>query len=470
MSERVLMTRRGFLGLAATAATGTLLAACAPTVVKETVVVEKEKEVTKVVEKVVEKAVTATPGPAQPVTIRFPQAMGDDGQPVFEGVAKMFQDKQPNVTVKVDPTFDWDYQKYLVQAAAGTAPDILWGDEDWSFLLSAKGVELDLNPFIEGSGFNKGDYADILDSFTWHGKLFSFPIWIGCEGIFFNMDLMKQAGLELPPDTWTYNDLLLMAQKLTKDENKDGEPEIWGIHVQTSWDNPWGSTIMAYGGEFYSPDGAELRVCKKPNYDGLQFLIDLIHKHKVAPTPEVTKALAGGGDPFQTGVCAMTISNPWGFAAYRRGAKFNWDCAPMPLGPSGGKGASLSSDSLSIYRGSKNPGVAWSFCEALLSFEAQKIYCEQFKGPQPVHKKAFEFWLRPQDPPKRQQIFVDALSYAKCPMWSLYSYVVQDPFYQAMAEATSGNKTVDDAMASVCDPVNQAIQEEVKKISAYEGS
>ncbi len=472
------LTRRSFLQAAAVTAAGTLVAACTPAatpevkevekIVQQTVVV-KETQVVKVVEEV-QKVVTATPGPAAPVTIYFPQAMGDDGQPVFEGIAKRFQQKHPNVTVKVDPTFDWDSQKYLVQAAAGTAPDIIWGDEDWSFLLSSKGVLLDLNPFMDASGFKRDNYADILDKFSWQGKLFSFPIWIGAEGVFFNLDLLDKAGLELPPDNWTYEDMRTMAKQLTIDENKDGDPEQYGIHIQTGWDNPWGSTVMAYGGKFYSADGTDFVLCQKPNYDGLQYLIDLIHKDKVAPTPEITEALAGGGDPFQTGVCAMTISNPWGFARYRRGATFTWDCAPMPLGPTGGKGASLSSDSLSIYRGSKNPDVAWQFTDELLSFESQKAYCTEFKGPQPVHKEAFQYWLRPEDPPKHQQLFIDALEYAECPMWSMFSYIVQDPFYMALGDVTSGNKSLEEAMDEVCQPIKEAIQAEIEKLASYSGS
>ena len=70
------LTRRKFLkGLAVAAGSGAL-AACAPEVVKETVIVEKpvEKVVEKTVvvenpvEKVVEKVVTATPAPAAPRT------------------------------------------------------------------------------------------------------------------------------------------------------------------------------------------------------------------------------------------------------------------------------------------------------------------------------------------------------------------------------------------------------------------
>ena len=379
---------------------------------------------------------------------------------------KVFQEKHPNVTIKVDPTFDWDSQKYLVQAAAGTAPDILWGDEHWSFLLASKGVELDLNPFIEASGFKKDDYADLYEYFTLNGKLYSLALWYGCEALFYNQTLFEKAGLSLPTDKWTYDDMLAAAKKLTKDENNDGQPEIWGAQVETTWANPWGSTIGAFGGEFFSPDGTEFLVCKKPNYDGLQWYIDLIHKWKVAPTPETSEALAGGGDPFQVGLIAMKFAAAWSIVTYRKIKDFVWDVAPMPLGPKG-RSAALTTDSVSIYRGSKAPQESWGFIEVLLSPEAGKLYCEKFNGPLPAVKAAQQYWLHPDLPPKNQQVFLDAIAYAKPPMQSPYSYVVEEQFYQAMAAATDGNKTVDEAMASVCDSINQALKEEVEKLQSY---
>ena len=458
MARKATFTRRGFLRSAAAGATGILLASCAPT----PQVVEKKETVVQEVEKIV----TVTPGPAAPVTIRFPQAMGDDGQPVFEEVAKWFTEKHPNVTVKVDPTFDWDFQKYLVQAAAGTAPDILWGDEHWSFLLAAKGVELDLNPFIEASGFKKDDYADLYEYFTMQGKLYSLAIWYGCEALFFNQTAFEKAELQLPNDKWTYDDMLAAAKKLTVDSNGDEQPEQWGAQVETSWANPWGSVIGAFGGQFFNADGTEFLICKKPNYDGLQWYIDLIHKWKVAPTPEISEALAGGGDPFQVGSVAMKFAAAWSLVTYRKITDFVWDCAPMPLGPKG-RSAALTTDSLSIYRGTKYPDESWAFVVELLSSKAGKLYCEKFAGPLPIVKTARDCWLKPDLPPKNQQLFLDAIDYAAPPMQSPYSYVVEEIFYQEMTSATDGTKTVDEAMAACCDTINQLLAEEVEKLQSY---
>jgi multiple sugar transport system substrate-binding protein len=431
-------------------AAGTLLAACAPITPQVT-------------EKVVEKIVTPTPGP---ITIRFPHAMGDEGQAVFEKVAAMFQEKNPNVTVKVDPTFDWDAQKYLVQAAAGTAPDILWGDEHWVYNLSSKGVLLDLNPFMEVSHFNKDDFDPLFEYFAFQGKQYGVALWSGCYVLFYNKKLFDEAGISYPTEGWTYDDVLVAAKKITRDTNGDGEPDIWGFHCQTGWANPWGALIWAFGGEYFNEDGTRFLLCEQPNYAGLQWYIDLMHKHKVAPTPEIADALAGGGDPFMLGVIGLKTGSPWRMVTYRKITDFEWDVAGMPTGPKG-RYSALTTDSLSIYRGSQAPEVAWAFIEELLTEEAAKLYCTEFKGPVPALKAGQKYFILPDQPPANQRAFIDAVSYAKVPFQSPYSYVVEDLFYQALGAASDGLKTLDEAMSGVCEPINTALAEEVEKVKAY---
>jgi multiple sugar transport system substrate-binding protein len=438
------VTRRQFLQGSAVVVTGALLAACAPAISQQ--------------------GATGQQGAAaagEAITIHFPHAMGDDGQPVFEEVAKRFQAKNPNVSVLVDPTFDWDAQKYLVQAAAGTAPDVLWGDEHFVYNYSSKGVLLDLNPFMEQSGFNKDNYDDLFQYFAFRGAQYGIALWSGCYALFYNKKLLDEAGVSYPTDQWTYDDLLTATQQIVKDTNGDGEPDIWGFHCQTTWANPWGSLIWAFGGEYFNEDGTEFLLCKSPNYAGLQWYLDLIHKYKVAPLPEVADAIAGGGDPFTLGVVGIKGGSPWSMPTYRKITEFEWDVTPMPTGPNG-RFAALTTDSLSLYKGSKAPDVAWSFVEELLSEDSAKLYCSQFKGPVPALKAGHQYFILPDEQPSNQQVFVDAVSYAKVPFQSPYSYVVEEPFYQALGAATDGSKTLDDAMTGVCDAINTALQKEVQ--------
>jgi len=166
------------------------------------------------------------------------------------------------------------------------------------------------------------------------------------------------------------------------------------------------------------------------------------------------------------GVIGSMTASAYSATRYRQITEFEWDVAPMPKGPNGRYG-SLTTDSLSIYRGSQAPEVAWAFIEELLSEDAAKIYCTEFKGPLPALKAGHKYFILPGQAPKHQQVYVDAVSYGKVPMQSPYSYVVEDLFYQALGAATDGTKSLDEAMSEVCEPINTALAEEVEKVKSY---
>lgn len=439
------VTRRQFLQVSTVVITGGLLAACAP-----------------VASPPASSGQQAAGQTSAPVEIHFPHAMGDDGQKVFEQVVAKFHEKNPNVTVKTDPTFDWDAQKYLVQAASGTAPDILWGDEHFVYNFSSKGVLLDLNPFMDQSGFNKANYDALFPYYAYRGYQYGTALWSGCYVLFYNKKLLEGAGVAMPTDQWTYDDLLTATKAITKDTNGDKDPDIWGFQCETTWANPWGALTWAFGGEYFNEDGTKFLLCEAPNYAGLQWYLDMIHKHKVAPPPEIATALAGGGDPFMLGVVGIKTGSPWKMATYRKITDFDWDVVPMPQGPKGRHGV-LTTDSLSIYSKSKAPDVTWKLIEELLNEDSAKLYCTQFKGPVPALKAGQKYFILPDERPSHQQVFIDAVSYSKVPFQSPYSYVVEGPFYQALGTATAGTKSLDEAMMGVCDSINTALQQEVKK-------
>jgi len=137
------MSRRSFVKVAAVAGAGAVLAACQPEVVKETVVVEKEK------------VVTATPVPTKPPEPAVLDVWCNTDIPdvsVLEGweanadnevFAKMWYwgglarelylpwlDKHPGVSLKITG-HSWDYdlrQNHLMALAAGLVPDVTYGE------------------------------------------------------------------------------------------------------------------------------------------------------------------------------------------------------------------------------------------------------------------------------------------------------------------------------------------------------
>ena len=89
----------------------------------------------------------------------------------------------------------------------------------------------------------------------------------------------------------------------------------------------------------------------------LQFLTDLIHRHRVNPTPE-TKAKLGDRDIFFKGQATMQLIGASNVNLYQQNDQFKWDWRPVPAGKAGAKN----------WGGGNTfglTGLAGKFCETL---------------------------------------------------------------------------------------------------------
>jgi len=188
--ERRRLNRRDFLRLSAAAATGVVVAACAPATpqiveVEKEVPVEKEVVRTVEVEKVVEKVVTPTPRPApERVTVNY---WGHAFMPrvkLDRVYIAEFMDRNPHITVVYENPGDFS-NKWLTAIAAGVGPD-LWAD--WNAYTGtawAQGaiVPVDYTAF----GMDEAEFMDLyiepentLQGCTFEGVLYGIPNESSC--------------------------------------------------------------------------------------------------------------------------------------------------------------------------------------------------------------------------------------------------------------------------------------------------
>ena len=105
--------------------------------------------------------------------------------------------------------------------------------------------------------------------------------------------------------------------------------------------------------------------------EGLQFIADLMHKHKVSPTPDAF-ADQGMQGFFGTGKVGMVDDNPTAAAAYRRFDKIDWDVAPFPIGKGAKRGVGGGGTAWAMLSAAKNPDAAWKFLKHITSEKAQQ--------------------------------------------------------------------------------------------------
>lgn len=109
-----------------------------------------------------------------------------------------------------------DYTTILIPTAFanGEAPDILYVEPSTFTKYQSKGMLADLTPYYTDE--LKDDMLDsVLDSVTIDGKVYALPIEMDTLGLFYNVDMLKEANIE-PPKTW--DELYEAAKALTTDD------------------------------------------------------------------------------------------------------------------------------------------------------------------------------------------------------------------------------------------------------------
>jgi ABC-type glycerol-3-phosphate transport system substrate-binding protein len=231
-----IVTRRGFLHVAAASVAGAVLAACQPKIVEVTTIVEKEKVVketvvvageSKVVEKVVKETVVvekeAQPAGPTDKTVRILLSSWAVGEIPFDAAAREFSDAHPGVKVQVQTDFEgWD-TKVIAQINDGTL--------EWS----AAGI---LTPFLDMKRWTATQMIQPMDDYiaaskqegaakilsdmlpavkadsSFEGKVYDIPY--SFENITYNwrVDYASAVGATAAPATW--DEWLQVAQEIKK--------------------------------------------------------------------------------------------------------------------------------------------------------------------------------------------------------------------------------------------------------------
>lgn len=130
-------------------------------------------------------------------------------------ILEPFTKKFPNIKIDHKPTADWN-QVLKVQMAAGQGPDLfnLDGPTIASEYVNS-GRILDLSSYVQKFGWDKIIFPWALDSCKVNGKVYSIPNSYEALVLWYNEDMMKENGWEMPK---TFADL----EKIAKESQAKG--------------------------------------------------------------------------------------------------------------------------------------------------------------------------------------------------------------------------------------------------------
>jgi multiple sugar transport system substrate-binding protein len=309
-----------------------------------------------------------------PVTLRFANwDVGPTGPKLFGDIFAVYTKANPNTTVETDfTTYDEFYPKMITEAAAGTADDILNIDGVWFPSLAEKSVPQPVDDNIKE--VNPEDFFPLWKQYTFYkGHYYGFNYAVTTQLPILNLDLFKKAGVQVPDvTTWTWDDLIKTALRLTMDKNGKHADESgfdpkniaqFGVRC-----NPGDATsiqmgLATSGGKLFDGDRYDNKTKNflgtADFYEPAQALNDLVYKYHVAPTPEDATALQG--DTFQTQHIAIdqiwndglsqNIADPSYYPfPFKTGMFPKWKDKPVGIADSA---------VICLYKGTKQRDAAW---------------------------------------------------------------------------------------------------------------
>jgi multiple sugar transport system substrate-binding protein len=257
------------------------------------------------------------------------------------------------------------------QLAAGAVIDMMWMHDTRAPSFADKGWLLPMDDLLEAyppPDWPDKFYKSQVESFRWNGKQYGIPYDIAPGGFYVNLDLLEEAGVDVPTEEWTMDDLLEAALKLSKDTDGDGEIDQWGVNISTG-SGAFYWIVKNFGGDFWDETITESRFNMPETIAAFQYAADLIWKHKVMPSATMLQGIGlEGGTAFASGLIAMHWSlNDEAFAlAEVVGDKFKWTTAPSPRGPAG-RFQFVGGSAFSIPATSSQPNLAYELASWTLT-------------------------------------------------------------------------------------------------------
>ncbi len=209
-------------------------------------------------------------------------------------------------------------QTVLQRSQSSTLPDVLMLDNPEVQEIASTGGLAPLSRFdVDTSAFTQS----ILDAATYDGDIYGLGPAVNTIGLFYNVEMLADAGLE-PPETWA--ELKDVAAELT-----EGDRYGFAFSAIANYEGTW--QFLPF---MWTNGGEETDLVSDENAEALQLWVDLIDAGSVS-AGSVNWTQSDVKDQFAAGNAAMMVNGPWNIPALNDEADFEWDSVPLPTPEAG---------------------------------------------------------------------------------------------------------------------------------------
>lgn len=268
-----------------------------------------------------------------PVEIEFWHAMSGASGEALEKLTNDFNAANENITVKLVNQGGYRdlFDKLMGAAKAKQLPAIAQVYSNRLSWYVSKGLVEDLKPYMENEkvGLAKEEIEDFpqlfLDDGIWDGKQYAMPFNKSQMVLYYNVDMLKEAGLEVPT---TWEEWKEAARKLTVDKDGNGEPEIYGLVLANNLSTDIAPWVKQAGGEIISEKEDKINFNTPETKEAVEFLNSMIQENIARLAGEDKNANV----PLQQGRAAMCVASTSAIPYLEKDSieGLNWFAAPLP--------------------------------------------------------------------------------------------------------------------------------------------
>lgn len=395
--------------------------------------------------------------------------------PGFNALVGEFNEIQDEVDLTVEaPSGYWD--KLLAGLAAQTGPDVfLMNGVNIKSWITGGRVAADLSQYVSADPQATDDLAAALPSFVdWYstdGKASGTPWNYSTSNTQYNVDHVVAAGLTPPAelgDGWDWNAYQEYAEKLTQRDGENitrfGSGQVHGIETG------WGNFVQMSGGSVLSEDRSRCVINTPEAIEGVQFCVDMIQKHRVAPTRDEYTALRGENKIhpafFLTqGLVSIHSAGDWYFGRYLDDPALNWDVTFLAKSPKTGQTGNNSNFRGTVMNAaSNNPDAAWKWMAHSITKSVQDRIVEHFNEVPGRLDSAIEFYTSTEaaGPPPSRAMLEDSLrATIALPTHDVVTWVqmIREAINPNMNPIFDGEITVAEGLKQLEDQLNAIIDE-----------
>lgn len=349
------------------------------------------------------------------VHIQFSTWGSAEEMKVVRSLVGEFEASHPDIHVDILHIPDQYYQKLHILIAGGMVPDVIFTNSIFFPVYASQGIFQDVIPYLNRSPSLKAEhfFLQSLQAFHWKTKgnieiLGAVPRDVSNLVVFYNAELFQKAGLKVPTPSWTWQEFLVSAQKLTVDQNQDGHAEQFGVSFNRTPPMFWLPLVWSSGGDLFSPDFQKFQLNSPQAITALQFYGDWRNRYHIAPRQNESGS-ATMSQLFLQQKIAMMVSGRWSVPIFREQAKFDWDVVSLPRGEKGSR-VGIDASGYALSAQTPHPEAGWALIEFLASRHASEAFTASgLIVPARTDVAESTVFLNPALRPKHSQVFTQVI-------------------------------------------------------------